>query len=345
VPKKERASVTAVIVAYGEPESVNAAVEALSHQSLTPCEIIVVDNHPHRESTRYLRESKHLQIIYADNNGGYTGGVALGIKEVDSEFVFLINPDARAAEDCLERLYEVMLSRPQAAVAGAQILLPDGTTNAGENPLHISGFSWSGRYQQPSENGNARQVLAVSGAALLVRTQAYRQIKGMANHFFLYCDDTDLCWRARACGYQVWFCPRARVVHDYVFDKGKSKYRYLERNRLAMLAANFEERTLLALTPLLVALEIGVWLLAWRDHWLREKGYSYLDLIGSRRERRIWREQMQSQRVLSDHQLLPWFVSEIETPLLGERANKSTVLKVANSFFAAYKRFLLAVTR
>ncbi len=88
---------------------------------------------------------------------------------------------------------------------------------------------------------------------------------------FLYCEDTDLCWRIRLAGLRVLVCPEARVLHDYDFGRNASKFFHLERNRLLMLAANYERGTIARLAPALVATEVALLCVALRGGWLPQK--------------------------------------------------------------------------
>ena len=63
------------------------------------------------------------------------------------------------------------------------------------------------------EHGPARPVFITTGAAMLVRADLYRTQDGYCDDFFLYYEDPDICWRAWLVGAEVWFVPRARVIH------------------------------------------------------------------------------------------------------------------------------------
>ena len=51
------------------------------------------------------------------------------------------------------------------------------------------------------------------GASLLIRRDAFDQVNGFDERFFLYWEDADLCRRMRARGQTVRYVPGARVVH------------------------------------------------------------------------------------------------------------------------------------
>lgn len=310
------ARVTANIVCSSEDSGVIVgAVESLLRQNPPPDEIIVVDN---STDARHEAALSGLGLVYyaARRNLGYAGAVNVGARLATGEFLFLLNPDAKASPDCLALLLEALDSEPGAAIAGAQILLPDGRVNAGDNPIHMTGLCWSGNYLGVREHGPARRTLAVSGAAILVRKQDFDRLGGFSSATFMYFDDTELCWRARIAGHSVLFCPEATVEHDYEFDKGLRKWTWLEESRLAVILANYEARTLAILAPLLITTEIAILLAALRGGWLPEKLRAYPAVWGRRSAIRVQRREVRNSRRVTDHELMPEFASVVDTPIL-----------------------------
>jgi GT2 family glycosyltransferase len=315
------ARITAVVVSFADPIACSRAITSLLGQSLAPLEVLVVDNDPgarnswaqHRE-----RDWPRVRILRPEANLGYTRAVNLAARQAEGDWLFLLNPDAVASRYCLERLLAAA-DRPDVGLVGAQVLLADGRVNAGDNPIAIAGISWSGGYGQPREHGPARDVAAVSGAALLARRDAFLELGGLCPYFFMYVDDADLAWRMRMRGWRVRYCPEATVVHDYEFDKGPHKWFYLERNRAWALLSNLQLRTLLFLTPLLVATELVVLGRAISQKWGREKVRAWTLLLRQMPQLLTWRQSVQESRTVSDYWVLRMFSATIETPLLDSR--------------------------
>ncbi len=54
----------------------------------------------------------------------------------------------------------------------------------------------------------------VSGACLVISRQVFDALGGFDRAFFMYCEDVDLSWRARACGFALKTCPQALFLHS-----------------------------------------------------------------------------------------------------------------------------------
>ena len=92
-----------------------------------------------------------------------------------------------------------------------------------------------GRYTQVEE------VFSGCGASLLLRRATLEQIGVLDDDFFMYYEDTDLCWRAWLGGWKVVYAPQALVPHIHCgTTKEWSPFFFFltERNRLAMVFKN-----------------------------------------------------------------------------------------------------------
>src|SRR3954452_25039631 len=47
----------------------------------------------------------------------------------------------------------------------------------------------------------------------MIRREVYQQTGGFADPFFMYAEETDLCWRIRKTGGRLVFCPQAEIIH------------------------------------------------------------------------------------------------------------------------------------
>ncbi len=337
-------AVTAVIVSYADPHAATATVASLLAQSRPPQEVIVVDNHPDAPLAAVLGEQpQQVRLLPPEGNVGYVLACNRAAAAASGDWIWFLNPDAEADRDCLAKLVEAA-APSDVAIVGAQVLLPDlERVNAGDNPIHLTGLSWSGRFEEPREHGPARDVAAVSGAALMVRRATFEAVGRFEPSYFMYQDDTDICWRVRLAGWRVRFVPEAVVAHDYEFDKGSAKWFWLERNRWWTVLANYQLVTLLLLAPLLLAAEAGIVALALRDGWWREKLRAWGALLRGAPTLLRHRRAVQALRRVPDARLLELMTARLDTPLMASPA-ATRLGPLLDGYGAAVRAALRAVS-
>ena len=59
----------------------------------------------------------------------------------------------------------------------------------------------------------SRRVPSICGACLMIRREAFDQIRGFDEDFELYFEDSDLCWRCIKAGWRIDFDADAKVIH------------------------------------------------------------------------------------------------------------------------------------
>jgi GT2 family glycosyltransferase len=335
-------TISAIIVSFGDPGATERAVESLLTQTELPVEVLVVDNHPDSSTAIAMagwRFDDRVRLVHSGENLGYTAACNLAARQARGDWLFFLNPDARADPDCLRSLMMESVDARVGAI-GAQVLLPDERTNAGDNPLHVTGIAWAGRFGQAREHGHARRAATVSGAALLARTSAYRAVGGLCERFFMYYDDADFCWRLRLAGWDVVFCPEAVVWHEYQFEKGAGKWYWLERNRLWSVLSNYSAITLVLLGPLLAGAEGMVAIIALRDGWGRSLVRAWGSLLPAAVEMTRWRKQVQRTRRVPDSELLELMSGRFETALV-----HSPAVRALNPLTELYRQSLRLILR
>lgn len=335
------ATVTAIIVSFSDPDATRRAVDSLLDQSHPPIEILLADNHPDGLTASAMvvwKPDSRVRLVHSGENLGYTRACnALGA-QARGEWLFFLNPDAIAEPECVSAL--IRAATDQTGAIGAQVLLPDGRTNAGDNPVHITGVAWAGRFGEPRETGPVRPVASVSGAALLARADVYRDLGGMCARFFMYGDDVDLCWRMRLAGSEVLFCPNSVVWHEYSFDRGARKWYWLERNRLWTVLSNYCGAALWLLAPLLIGAELLVLAQAIRGRWVRALVSAWGSTLRGMPELVRWRRSVQGSRRVRDSQLLESMSGHFETAQLHD-----PVLATMNPAIEFLRRGLIGLLR
>jgi hypothetical protein len=92
-----------------------------------------------------------------------------------------------------------------------------------------------GQYDDPAD------VFAACGNGMAMRTSVGRELGWFDDKFFMYYEDTDLCWRWRSRGWDIRYVPSATLRHIHAASSKEWSPRWIfhvERNRLLMLTKN-----------------------------------------------------------------------------------------------------------
>ncbi len=245
--------VSSILLNYNSNDDLFSSLKDLLEQNLANHTIFVVDNNSSFESVselkRYEREFfsesvsgdetqvfKQLEtggksrviFIYNNDNVGYSAGNNIGIrlaKHLESDYVFIINPDMRIEEkNYLRRLVEHGEKDTSAAIVTSRIIGIDG-----ENQSPIVGddfwreFLWPKQlfprlFKQPVfiEEVSSRTptyVTKVIGCAMLIKVNFLDQIGLLDETTFLYSEEAILSSQVKALGKKIAFIPYLTAYH------------------------------------------------------------------------------------------------------------------------------------
>jgi N-acetylglucosaminyl-diphospho-decaprenol L-rhamnosyltransferase len=218
--------VSAVIVTFNALPWIERSLESLEG---TGAETIVVDHGSTDGTLELVRERfPHVRVIEQENKG-LGGGSNAGMRVASGRYFLLLNSDAWLTEGALDRLVAFADEHPEAAVVGPKLLNPDGTLQRS-----VRGFPSVWRlateyfflrklaprsralnafYAGGFEHDTVRAADFVMGAAMLVRREAADAVGLFDEDFFMFNEESDLCFRFRRAGWEVLFYPGAEVFH------------------------------------------------------------------------------------------------------------------------------------
>jgi GT2 family glycosyltransferase len=212
-------SVAVVIVNLNAGPYLARTLEALAAQSVAPRRVIVVDNGSTDGSFAGIDERfGFVELVRPGQNLGFAGANNLAVKMAhDCDWVALLNPDAFARADWLERLFLAAERDPGYAMLTSTLLLaddPERLDGTGD-VYHTSGLAFRrdhGRVATSVRRATG-EVFAASGAAGLYRRDAFLEAGGFDERFFCYLEDIDLTFRRRLAGHRCLYVADAVVEH------------------------------------------------------------------------------------------------------------------------------------
>jgi GT2 family glycosyltransferase len=336
------------VVSWNSWPHLRRNLPALIDQDYDSYRVVVVDNDsPDDTAANVESEFPDVDVVRCVANGGYAAGNNVAFAHSHSAYVAVLNPDARPERGWLRALVRALEANPRAALATSKVVLASdpGRINACGNVIHLSGIAFCRGFNDDQHRYvRDDSVAAVSGAAFIARRDALDEIGGFDERFFMYMEDTELSLRARLAGWDVVLAPRSRVVHEYELEIPAAKFYLLERNRFFMLANIFRKRTLVALLPVLLAAEVGVWCFALRSRrgLPAAKLRSYAAVLRSIPAMLRQRRRVQAIRRVPDRVLLDVLDATLPLDLSGR---PSGITRIANAFFRGYNALLRLAVR
>lgn len=229
-----RPTVSAVIVNYNGGELLTRSVAGVLSSPVL-IEVFVVDNGSKDNSLALLRaehgKDKRLIVIENGRNLGFTRANNIALMRAKGDFMLLLNPDCLVERDAIGHVLATIERFPGAGMAGCLIRNEDGSEQAGcrrsvptpwrtlVRVFHLDKvFPNHRRFrnfvltQDPLPNRPV-YLEAISGAFMLVRREAVKQVGLLDEGYFLHCDDLDWCMRFQQAGWRILFVPNVAVTH------------------------------------------------------------------------------------------------------------------------------------
>jgi GT2 family glycosyltransferase len=192
-------------------------------------ETIVVDNASADGSAdAVVARFPHVVLVRNAVNEGFAKANNRALRLSRGRYVLLLNPDTLVPPDLLGPMTRLLDEHPEVGVAGCRVDRPDGGLDQACKRSFPTPWNALGRflgldrllprlfgaYRRAADDPRGRyEVDAVVGAFMLVRKETVEDVGGLDESFFMFGEDLDWCFRAKARGWRVWYVGDRGVVH------------------------------------------------------------------------------------------------------------------------------------
>ena len=250
--------VSIVILTYNSEKYIEPLVQSIyKHNKQDSFEVIIVDN---KSSDKTVAEAKKLgtkvKIIETGDNLGFAKGINYGAKHAKGKYLLFVNPDTVWREGNIKDLISVYERSERIGIVGGKLVNPAGIAEKSSGKFF--GF-WStfllalgldevfGIRFCPNR---ITRVDFVSGGFLMIDKNAFDKLGGFDEHYFMYVEDMDLCFRAKNEKKLTYFSPNAVLEHT---AHGSSSRKFAIKNIYAGILY-FQKMHMSALSYFLVYL-------------------------------------------------------------------------------------------
>lgn len=250
--------VAVIIVNYGTAELTCRALDSLARERehLPKINVVVVDNCSPDNSfdviSSKIQNSQYQEwasAVLAGKNGGYAYGNNLGFsyfltsEDKQPDYFWLLNPDTYLRENAGAALLSFVETKGD-VIAGSRLEDDDGTPQVSTFNFpswqsdSLDGFSLGVLDRMFKSWRTTRDIVDqpekvdwVAGASLLIPMNIFNNIGPMDDDYFLYYEEVDYCLQIQRAGYDCWYVPQSRVVHEVGAATGISDVRKMQPRR------------------------------------------------------------------------------------------------------------------
>jgi GT2 family glycosyltransferase len=261
VPEPGKPVVSALVVGRNNKDDLLRCLKTFFASADVPVEAVVVDNDSSDGSPAAVAdEFPQATVLVQSKNLGYGRAANVGLERCKGRFVLLLAPDVSVDQQCVGRLADLLLTRPDAGAVGPRLLLPGGRLDPdARRSFPVAStifyqtvglsrlFPRSRRFGRHNlghvPEDDVHEMDAGSAACLMLRRSALDRVGFFDPRYFMFGEDLDLCYRLKIGGWKIFYLPSAGAIH-HVRPVSRERERQLsyERHR-AMWTFHFKHHS------------------------------------------------------------------------------------------------------
>ena len=211
-----RQNLSVVIVSFKSEHVIENCINSIDSE----IEIVIIDNSNNGQFKKKIETKyKNVKCILSNENLGMGAGNNLGIKNVNKDFVLILNPDVALEKNSMS---EIFIASKE--IDDFAIISPISIKNEFPNYILKKGSSF--------DSNNPFEVKSVDGYAMLLNLKKLKQLNFdfFDENFFLYLENEDLCKRLIENNQNIYIVPKSKIHHlggKAVDPKYKNEIEYL----------------------------------------------------------------------------------------------------------------------
>lgn len=245
-------------------------------------EIIVIDNNSSDMTVNAIQEEyPKVSIIKNSENKGFASANNQGIKQSSGRYILLLNPDTLVHKNSFDSMVQYLDEHPKIAALGPKILNEDGSQQftgirfPNNSNLFFETFFLDRIFPRSRIYGKHKSLFEdytkpfnidyAQGSALLLRRSVLDVVGLLDENYFMYFEETDLCYRIRKRGYDIMYFPGSSITHFGGEEEGhftEKRLLYYHKSLVQFYHKNYSRPSVFILKIIIMfrsALRIILW--------------------------------------------------------------------------------------
>lgn len=198
-------TVSALIPAYNAEKTIGQCIEGILNQTYKNIEIIVIDDGS-TDNTAKIAATLKCRLIKLNKNRGYVNVLNVGLKSAKGDYIYLLDSDCVAKEDCIEWLLNSFSKSTDRGVVGGTCVIPPDYKSIIALTYDVAERS------KDIKNMGEIYLPYLSGSNLCIKREVINNVGEFNKRFISHCD-FEFTFRAKQKGYKVLFQPKAVSYH------------------------------------------------------------------------------------------------------------------------------------
>ena len=208
--------VTIVICSFFSHEKLRKLVSTIDNRF----KILIIDNAKEFNIKEYYNDFSNVTYYIPENDLGLSGSYNYALNNCTTKYIFITQPDVTLEFNAIIKLYDAIIKYKNAAILSSKVIYDDDQLDSEYRLLKfdkrkkiINIKKLSTNYSLYKEIEGDICVDAVTSTTMFINCEFIKKINGWDNNFFMYCEDMDLCLRARMSGYEIIKVFDSKVKH------------------------------------------------------------------------------------------------------------------------------------
>ncbi|ODS23123.1 hypothetical protein AB835_10395 [Candidatus Endobugula sertula] len=233
-----QAKVAIITITYNSSHFINDYLLSISpFLSTSSHHLVIVDNASSDNTCEILEQymenhqlTGNMTVVKLTQNIGFGKGCNRGAEAARSfnpTHLWFLNPDTRVFKNSGQNLLSLLENTDkQVDFAGSVLVNRQGSPRSGafrfpglmnvflsNMQLGILDKLFKQYTTATTIQDQPYQADWLTGASFMTKAECFYQLQGFDPYYFLYYEEVDLFYRAKAQGYSVWACPESQIFH------------------------------------------------------------------------------------------------------------------------------------